>query len=225
MLSLPATLAALQEATPLGTVWDYLRSGGPVMVPIGICSVIAVALVLERALNLTRRKVSPPETESVLELVAAGRTEEALELSERIAAPSGRILAAAIRRRGFPVREVEHAMEDQGAKELARLRANIRPLSLIGNIAPLLGLLGTVVGIEECFSRVVKSGLGKPEHLAAGIETALITTIAGLAVAIPVLVCVFWLTAKVQRLLLDLDQKLSPVVERLAAEPERGRAA
>ncbi len=122
--------------------------------------------------------------------------------------------------------DIERGMEDQGKKEFEKLRLNIRPLQLIAAITPLLGLLGTVIGIQDSFHLVVRAGLGKPEHLASGIEEALVTTIAGLTVAIPALLVAFWLTGRVRQLMLHVDDLLSPAVEVLAkpARKEKRRA-
>ena len=100
------------------------------------------------------------------------------------------------------------------------MSAPIRPIQLIGNIAPLMGLLGTVIGISEAFHRVVKTGMGKPEHLAGGIEQALTTTICGLVVAIPALLVAAHLNSKVRRLMLYVDERVAPAVELLAERPK-----
>jgi len=204
------------EVVTTQTLWSFLASGGPVMFPIGVCSVVVVAFAMERYLRLQRPLVCPKNTDRVLQLLRAGQFDEARALADNLRAPSGRILLAGLRRQGFAVEEVERVMEDQGQKELEKLRAPIRPVSLIGNIAPLMGLLGTVIGISEAFHRVVKTGMGKPENLAAGIEQALTTTIAGLVVAIPALLIAAHLGGRVRKLLLATDEKLAPAVELLA---------
>src|SRR5690606_19527895 len=130
-----------------------------------------------------------------------------------------RVLAAGLRRLGHPLREVEGAMADQAAKEIEKLRRNIRPLVLIGGIAPLLGLLGTVLGIAEAFRRVSQAGMGKPEVLAGGIELALTTTIAGLCVAIPAMVVAAWLQGRVRALVLWADERLQPAIDAIARRP------
>jgi biopolymer transport protein ExbB len=217
--------AAAQDEASMQTVWDFLKAGGPVMVPLGLCSVVAVALVMERSLRLRRRLVFPEPVETAVGLARGGRYTDALAAARGANAPAGRILAAGLVRVGMPVREVELAMEDQAAKEADRMRGNVRWLSLIASVSPLLGLLGTVLGIEDSFHRVVQTGMGKPEHLAAGIEEALITTIAGLIIAIPALLLAAYLNAKVRRLLADVDDGLQPVVEHLVEQERKGHAA
>lgn len=213
------------EVVSLQSVWDFLASGGPIMIPIGLCSVVALAFALERYLRLTRRQVLPASVDPVLALVAEGRLQEARVAAEQIDAPAARVLVAGLRRVGRAPADVEKAMEDQARKEYERLRRNIRPLSIVAAISPLLGLFGTVIGIAEAFHRVVRTGMGKPEHLAAGIEVALVTTIAGLAVAIPTLVIAAHLTGRARRLMIAIDDRIEPLVEQIAAPPGASHAA
>ncbi len=214
-----AATPQISEVVSTQTLWEFLASGGPVMVPIGICSVVVLAFTMERYLRLRRANVCPGVTQDAIELVRSGRFDEARARAENMRSPSGRILLAGLRRQGFAVEEVERVMEDQGLKEMERLRAPIRPIQLIGNIAPLMGLLGTVIGISEAFHWVVKTGMGKPENLAAGIEQALTTTIAGLIVAIPALLVAAHLGGRVRKLMLHTDDVTSPVVELVARRP------
>ncbi len=211
------------------TFGEFFASGGPIMYVIAAASVVVVAFAIERLLALRKARVSPPGLTEVVESMRDGRFDDAatrVQEGDVAETAGGRILAAGLRRRGLRVAEVESAMEDQAHKEADRLRAGIRPITLMANVAPLLGLLGTVVGIAEAFHRVVRAGLGKPENLAAGIETALTTTIAGLAVAIPAMLIAAWLQGKVRRLILHVDDTVAPAVELLAGErEEKPRAA
>lgn len=207
------------------TVWEFLQSGGYIMIPLALCSVAALTLAMERMLALRRRRIVPAEISDVMELVAAKDFENAIETGEGMNAPVGRILVAGVRRREHRLEEIERAMEDQGQKEAEKLRANIRPLSLIANIAPLLGLLGTVIGIQDSFALVVKGAMGKPDMLAGGIEEALVTTITGLSIAIPSLFLASHLQGKVRRLMNEADEKLAPALEHLAKGEELRHAS
>ncbi len=212
-------------AASVESVWSFLKAGGPVMVPIGLCSVVATALMLERYARLTRRAACPASLDEALAAVGRGDDAAALAACVKADAPATRVLAAGIRRRGFAAADIERAMEDQGQKEAERMRANVKPLGLIVSLAPLLGLFGTVVGIYEAFHVVARSNaLGKAQQLASGIEVALITTIAGLVVAMPVQCVYFHLNARVKAVLGHLENRLEGVVERLtkpAAEATR----
>jgi biopolymer transport protein ExbB len=205
------------------TVWSFLAAGGPVMVPIGLCSVLVVALAMDRYLRARRGPFCPKGTDQVLDLLRVGAFDEARARADNLRAPAGRILLAGLRRQGLPVHDVERAMEDQGQKELERLFSPIRSIQVIANIAPLLGLLGTVLGISEAFGQVVQSsGMGKPEVLAGGIEKALVTTIAGLVVAIPSLLLAAHLGARVRRVVFFTDEKVAPAVEMIAGRGRTG---
>ncbi len=197
------------------TVWEFLSAGGYIMIPIGICSIAVLTLTMERWLHLRRERVVPSKIDEAIALLAAGKHDAASAVAQDLNAPAGRILAAGIRRRGRAIEDVERAMEDQGGKEVEKLRSNIRPLQLIASVAPLLGLLGTVIGIQDAFALIVKAGMGKPEHLAGGIEEALVTTIAGLSVAIPALLIASHFNTKVRRLMIEADEKLTPAVDLL----------
>lgn len=213
-------IALLQnEVVTKQSLWEFLASGGPVMIPIGLCSVVAFGLAMERYLRVRRGRICPSSMREAVAALQQGRFDDAHALAEKSRSPAGRILLAGLRRRGFTLEEVERVMEDQGRKELDRLHVPIRPIAIIANVAPLLGLLGTVLGIAEAFHQVVLTGMGKPENLAAGIEVALTTTIAGLIVAIPAMLVAAHLGGRVRRLMLHTDDVLAPAVEPLAARP------
>lgn len=220
--SIASTLAAslpLQSLSDTQTFGEFILAGGPWMIPILLCSVFVVAFGLERYSSLTRRRVCPAVSREIVVDIEDGKFEEAERRVLEHQAPSTRILAAGLRRRGFAIRDIEVAMEDQALKEVEKLRKNVRPLSLIAAIAPLMGLLGTVWGIAQSFRTVASAGMGKPELLAGGIEQALTTTIAGLVVAIPALVICAHLQGKVRRLIAYTDETVAPVIEHLAKKP------
>ena len=207
----------IQAAEPGRTFGQFLESGGELMVPIGICSVLVLAFTLERMAVLRRRNVLSLNARAAIDATVAGEPGEARALVAADHSFAGRVLAAGLRCAGEPRREVDAAMGDQAAKEIEKLRRNIRPLVLIGAIAPLLGLLGTVLGIAEAFRQVSLSGMGKPEALASGIELALTTTIAGLCVAIPAMVVAAWLQGRVRGLALWADEQLQPAIDALGS--------
>ncbi len=218
-------MQAVQETVTRQTAWDFLASGGPMMVPLGLCSVVACGLAMERYLRLRPAAVLPPELEPVIDRAVRGERAAALVECAAIDSPASRILAAGLRRDALPLVDLERGMEDQAGKEMERMRGNIRALSVIAAVAPLLGLLGTVLGLNAAFPRVVQTGLGQPEVLAAGIEEALITTIAGLGLAIPAMLVASHLGARVRRLVGRVDDRLLPVIDAIVQERRRGDAA
>jgi biopolymer transport protein ExbB len=177
-------------------------------------SIYAVAIAAERTVNLTRRKVIPPEfVQALRELRRRGEdsADELLQLAERSKSPIAEILKAGALRGGRPVPEVEKAMEDAAANQMAELRARHRGLTIAGNVAPLIGLHGTVVGMIFAFNEASDIGLGKGEALAHGIYLALFTTAIGLTIAIPSLLCVAWFNGRLERYFREIDQELQPL--------------
>lgn len=212
-----------QEPTVVATVGDFFRSGGFMMWPILGCSVVVLGLYLERWFSLRSGRVMPRVVLDAVEQIREGRADVIAAGIAEAEAPAARVLAAGLRRRGYPLGDVERAMEEQAAKEAAKLRANIRGISLMATVAPLCGLLGTVLGIATSFAAIRQSGLGRAETLAAGIGVALYTTIFGLAVAIPATLFAAQLQGKVRKLLFQLDAALSPAAEHLAERPAPAR--
>ena len=211
------TLAVGQESVQTSqTVWRFLVSGGYIMIPLAVCSIAVLALSMDRYMRLTRQSILPNGIDDAIELLRKGEFAKALTASRDLDAPAGRILAAGIQRRELDLEHIERAMEDQGQREFEKLRGNIRPLSLIASIAPLLGLLGTVMGIQESFAMVVEAGMGKAENFAGGIEEALVTTIAGLSVAIPALLLASHFNTRLRLLMIEADEKLTPALELLS---------
>lgn len=196
----PATTAPPAQAS-LDSIYDLLVSGGPLMIPIAVCSVVALAYATERWIRLQPTFLgSPGFGREVLERVASDGEGPALELCRSRPTPLARILAAGLERARQPFLEREKAVEDTAASEVKLLGQNLRPLLLVWLVAPLLGLLGTVWGMIEAFSRIATAeGIGRPEGLAAGIYQALTTTAAGLSVAIPAIVAHHLLKGRIER--------------------------
>lgn len=222
-----AFLVPLQSG-PVTTIGEFFAAGGALMWPILACSIVVLGLAIERYLSLRRGRLLPAAVVDAVEQVREGRAAVIAESIAEARAPAARVLAAGLRRRGHALADVEKAMEDQLQKEGTRLRANVRGISLIAAIAPLLGLLGTVLGIAEAFAvfASVEQGAGKHEQLAAGIKVALYTTIFGLGVAIPATILAAHLNGRARKLLLLVAETLGPAVEPLARRPaEESHAA
>jgi biopolymer transport protein ExbB len=209
----------------VSTIGGFFDAGGLLMWPILGCSVVVVGLAIERYLSLRRVRVLPQVVGDAVEQIVQGRTDVVAAGMLEAEAPAARVLAAGLRRRGFLVADVEKAMEDRLRDETARLRGNVRGITLIAAVAPLLGLLGTVLGIASAFATVEQTGLGRgdnSEALAAGIKVALYTTIFGLFVAIPATLLAAHLHARVRRLAAAIAETVAPAVEALALKPAGG---
>jgi len=218
---MPPTLLVLQPDNGVGlqSLYDMLMNGGPLMVPIALCSVIALAYIVERSIRLRSGRLGPRRFgRELLEALRSGGPGKAEELCANGGHPLARILLAGLKRNGAPVLEVEKAVEDAGAREVQRLSANLKPLVVVAMISPLLGLLGTVWGMILAFSNIAgQDALGKPEMLASGISQALITTAAGLAIAIPTQAAYFFFKGKIDRFVRRTEDLYVEVSEQVHA--------
>lgn len=217
---LPGPASAAEPAAApaeLDSVFEMVVGGGPLMIPIALCSVVALTYTVERSLRLRAANLGSQRLgRRVVDAVAENGPAAGLAVCRETPNALTRILEAGLTRFGGSFLEVEKAVEDAGEREVRRLSAGLRPLVVVGMIAPLLGLLGTVWGMIESFSSIAfQGGLGKPELLASGISQALITTAAGLAIAIPAQAVYFYFKGRIDRfvrrsedLYLELEQKL-----------------
>ena len=191
---------------------DLVHSGGWLMVPIILCSIAATAIVGERLWSLQRERVAPAGlVADMWELVRAGElTEERVRES-----PLGRILAAVLVNGEFDREAMKESIEDVGRHVVHELKRYLDTLGTIAAITPLLGLLGTVIGMIRVFGVITAQGVGEPRLLAGGISEALITTAAGLTVAIPSLLFHRFLRGRVDELVLTMEQEALKLVAAL----------
>ena len=196
------------DMTPLAQALDFLILGGPAIWAIAALSVIALALILWKVWRLALLGAwSKGRARHAVEANARGRADEALAIVEGRRGVRSRVVAAAIRARAaLP----EHSAREETARaakgELARAQAGLRGMELIATIAPLLGLLGTVLGMIAAFQGLQEAGArADPAALAGGIWEALLTTAAGMGVAIPVSAALTWFESVIDRLRLDLE--------------------
>ena len=220
---------AAQVAIPTRNLLDAVRDGGPLMMAIAICSFVLCVFVFERAASLRRGRVIPrPFVKRFVGQLKEGQLtrDEALELCEKNRSPVSNVFAAAVRKWGRPSVEIEQAIIDAGERVTNGLRRYLRLFNGISTISPLLGLLGTVVGMIRAFNAIVVAGaMGRPELLAAGISQALLTTAAGLTVAIPALIAYLFFISRVDRLIIDIDALGQQIVELISAEALREKQA
>jgi len=199
-----------------------LSQGGPLMIPLGVCSLIVFALSLERMVALRRGRVIPrPFVRRFTECVEDGQLsyEEAAQICDEFDCPVAEVFHAAVKRWGRPVIEIEQAVMDAGDRVTDSLRKFLRVFHAISNIAPLLGLLGTVLGMIEAFEIMASpESMGRPEMLASGISVALVTTAGGLCVAIPAYLAYMFFTSKADRYLGEIDSLCQKVIDSISAE-------
>lgn len=190
-------------------VYEFLARGGPVMIPIALGSVTGLAIFFERLWALRRSGILPPSLlERVRKLVSTGKPGEALAACQKVDAPLARVLATCLRYRDLGRTEIKGAIEDVGRREVAGMSRFLGALGAIASVSPLLGLLGTVTGMIQAFRQVVASGAQgaiDPTRLASGIWEALITTAAGLSVAIPCFVGYKYLASRADRMAVEME--------------------
>ncbi|MEQ8850349.1 MAG: MotA/TolQ/ExbB proton channel family protein [Phycisphaerales bacterium] len=215
---LAQTEAAQPEA--LGSVFELATRGGIMMIPIAICSLIVVAVVAERVSVLRRTRVVPPDFRESFDR-AGSDADAARKACGEGDSPAARVVLAGLDKLGHVREVIEKHIASAGEREVYLMRRRLRALTVIGAIAPLLGLTGTIFGMIRAFATVAESGesLGRAEMLAGGIYEAMITTAAGLLVAIPTVVCYHWLAGRVERLARELDEIAVLLVERFVLEP------
>ncbi len=224
----PAPLPGLPEVAegdpiPTKNLLQVFRDGGLLMYPIGLCSFILLVFVFERAISLRRGRVIPrPFVKRFIEQVKDGRIDQdqALALCEENQSPVAEVFAAAVKKWGRSCVEVEQAILDSGERVTSRLRQYLRLFNGISTISPLLGLLGTVLGMISAFNAIAASGeaAGQRELLASGISQALLTTAAGLTVALPALIAYLFFSGRVDRLIIEIDAHSQEVVNAIASD-------
>lgn len=195
-------------------MWDVVAKGGWLMAPILAGSVVGLAVFLERLVALARSRVVPPGLgPSVREALEAGDLEAARSRAAASDSALGRLLQAGLLLAEESRERQRERLEEVGRREMARLERYVGVLGVVASIEPLLGLLGTVVGMIGVFQKVVHAGVGDPALLAEGIWEALITTAAGLTVAIPAFIAWRVLESRVDDHLRLLEEEASALVD------------
>jgi len=204
-------------------VLEIIIAGGWLMAPILLCSTLAVAIIIERFWTLRRNRVIPKELSVTVEDWAARHELDQRHITQlRSGSPLGRIYAAALDNRRRSREVIKEAVEDSGRHVVHELERFLNTLGTIAGISPLLGLLGTVIGMIEVFSTIMIAGVGDANVLAGGISKALITTAAGLTVAIPSYFFYRFFRGMVSEYVISMEEKaisLIDAIERGHAEP------
>lgn len=192
------------------------------LVPFVIASIISVWFTIERFVVLRRSRVIPRSfVEPFLENLHKGKLDSttAVSLCRKNESPVAAVFLHGVQKWGRPSVEVEQAVIDGGERQIGQLRRHLRVLNSVATVTPLLGLLGTVVGMIQAFNDIASAGaMGKADQLAAGIAMALLTTAFGLAIAIPSLVMYMYLSGRVEALVMEMDELSQKVVRRVSAE-------
>jgi biopolymer transport protein ExbB len=219
----PAIAAEAPPGPPRKSMLSFFWDGGPLMFPIAVCSFALLVVVFERFIALRRGRVVPaPFVKRMLEQMRDGQVdrEKALKLCEENGSPAAQVIAAAVKKWGRSSVEVEQAILDSGERVTNQLRRNLRVMNGISQVAPLLGLLGTVVGMILSFNGLSTSAgaEGQREVLASGIAQALITTASGMFVAIPALIAYLYFVGRVDQLVIEIDALGQQIVELFSSD-------
>jgi len=203
-------------------VLELVRAGGWLMLPIILCSVIALAIIVERLWSLQIRRVLPKHLVAQVwrwEKIHQLNDEHLKELQS--SSPLGSILAAGIINRHQNRDVMKESIEDTGRHIVHELERYLNSLGTIAAITPLLGLLGTVIGMIKVFATITTQGVGDPGALAGGISEALLTTAAGMSVAIPTLMFYRYFRGRVRMLVLKMEQEALTMVEIMHGQRQR----
>ncbi len=202
-------------------MFELVKAGGWVMWPIIACSIAALAIIGERLWSLQKKYVSPPNLVSqIQQWLERKQLDQARITLLQQSSPLGRVLAAGLINRDHDREIVKESVEDAGRHIVPELDRYLSSLGTIASISPFLGLLGTVLGMIEMFAGISTHGVGDPAIVAGGIAQALITTAAGLGVAIPTVMFYRYFRARVNELLLDMEQQAIRLIEILHGERE-----
>ena len=228
-----ATSGTSDSASPMPSLWELAVQGGIFMIPIALASIVAIAFSIERMIGLKTERILPAELILKLRQLISERgidPRKAWAACQEHPSPLANSLQAAILKAGRPHAEVEKAVEDAVGRETSDMLRNLRPVNVVASIAPLLGLLGTVQGMILAFmvtSSTSSTGNAKAAELAQGIYTALVTTFAGLSVAVVSVLLANYLEGRIERLLRlmeDIFVDLLPHLERFEGKLRVARA-
>jgi biopolymer transport protein ExbB len=203
-------------------VLEFVKAGGWLMVPILLCSIVAMAIIAERLWTLQKKRIVPENlVVQTWQWVRGGQLNDERLRGLRNGSALGRVLAAGLANRHRSREVMKESIEEVGRHVVHELERYLNTLGTIASIAPLLGLLGTVIGMIKVFAVITTAGVGDPEVLAGGISQALITTAAGLCTAIPSLLFYRFFRGRVDELVVAMEQEALKMVEVLHGE--RGR--
>jgi len=207
---------------------EVLRNGGPLMIPILFCSFVLVVFTFERFISLRKGRIIPSVfSRKFIEQLTDGSLsrEKAIDLCEKDGSPIAKVFKAGAQKWGKASVEVEQAVLDEGERQSNHMRRYLRLINGIATVCPLLGLLGTVLGMIHAFDAIstVEAGADPKIMIATGISQALLTTAAGMTVAIPALIAYLFFSSRVDRRVMEIDSLSMKVVRSVCAEAQTTR--
>jgi biopolymer transport protein ExbB len=206
-------------------MFELVKAGGIVMVPLILCSILTASIIIERLWSLQQKRVLPAElTDKVWRWVEQRQFQDKHIAALQQNSSLGKILAAGLACRNRSREIVKESIEDTGRHVVHELERYLGALSTVASISPLLGLLGTVLGMIRTFNSITSEGGGNPADVASGIAQALIATAAGLLVAIPALIGYRFLSGKVDHLVIQMEKEAIKLVEALDGQSAEEQA-
>jgi biopolymer transport protein ExbB len=197
-------------------MFELFERGGIMMYPLILASIIALVFIIERAVALRKRKIIIPEIISVVDNFSSLKDIEfARNVCSKYKGALSNLLTIALEHYSMPKAQIRELLEDQGRQDIRDLEKGLGILETIAAIAPLMGLLGTVLGMITVFSVIKDQGIGQTAALSGGISEALLTTVAGLFIGIPVLIAYNYFTNKSENLILDIEKYANNLVHKI----------
>lgn len=195
---------------------ELFQRAGIMMYPLSLASLIALAFIIERAISLRKRKILVPEIVSVVNNFSSLKDIDlARTICEKYSGPLSTVIQLGLKNYNLPRPEIKEILEDQGRQEIRKLEQGLVVLETIAAIAPLMGLLGTVLGMVEVFEVIKDQGIGQTAALSGGISQALLTTVAGLFIGIPVLIAYNYFSSKSENLILDIEKYTNDLIQKI----------
>lgn len=198
---------------------ELFKAGGWLMIPLFICSVISIAIIAERFWSLQKKRIAPGElVTQIWQWLQYKQVDELRIKALQANSPLGQVLAAGLINRNSSRDITKESIQDVGRHVTVAMERNLNTLGTIAAISPLIGLLGTVIGMIKVFAVITAEGVGNPETLAGGISEALITTATGLVVAIPSLIFYRYFRGKINKLVVGMEEQAMQLIEILHGE-------
>jgi len=195
---------------------EWFKSGGIMMYPLLLSSIIAVAIIMERFFNMRRKKILVPE---IVNLIEHFFSKQDIDLARNICAkykgPLPNLIRLALENSNLERNEIRELLEDQGRREIRELERGLSLLETVAVVSPLFGFLGTVLGMEKVFNVIKELGVGQAAALSGGIAEALITTIAGLFIGVPALIFYNHFTSKAENYVLDIEKYSNYLIQKI----------
>lgn len=223
-----AALMLLQDAQTIGAgqelkLDEIWAAGGFMMWPLGFCLAVGILIIIWKFIDLLMKSLGNRNLLGEVDgLIAQQRLDQALALCQESKAPAGEILAAGLKRYREGTERVTQAVENAGAIEVSKLERGLVWLATLSNVAPLLGFLGTVIGMIQAFQAIEIAGEVEATLVAGGIKVALITTASGLTIAIPISIAHNYFVDRVDRIVIDMEESAQKMIDAVHAVERTG---